>query len=365
MAQFGRYSSENLFKDATSTLMGLKQLAQQKEIAGKRTEIMKTQAETSAGHLKLAQEKQTAELQRRPVPERQFTTGEIAELKAMGGAVDKKLKGVKLSDSITPIANAIEEYTGQGYKKIDISRALKKNWDEYKQPALESLQKAMETAIQSGDKKALSELTQMHTDISSNEFVDKMMPACARNEKDLQEKKKPKEVKQERLYPTAEGWQPRVDAIGKLQPKGKGSGGKLTDFEKAYYQHNARTKDKLSRAEFRKKHWLSDPAIGQEMISLRQDKAYLKRETSALKRKVAKANKFPDIEMYQREAEDAKEQLELHALELKDIQAAMDGLLGKTPKTAHKYKTADAVKSAFRSGELSQKEAIKILTEQF
>ncbi len=203
MASFGRYSSENLFKDATSSLMGLKQLEQRKQIAGERTAIMKTQAETSAGHLKLAQEKQTAELQEKPVPERQFTTGEIAEFEAVGGALDKKLKGIKLSASITPVANAIKEYTEQGYKKIDISRALKKNRDEYKQPAMESLQKAMETAITSGDKKALAELTQMHTDISSNEFVDKMMPACARYEKDLMEAKpKPKEGKPQEKWTT-------------------------------------------------------------------------------------------------------------------------------------------------------------------
>ena len=77
MAQFGRYSSENLFEGATQTLMGLKALKQRGEIAGERTAIMKTQADTSKGHLDLAREKHKLDFDTKPVPEKPFTEGEI------------------------------------------------------------------------------------------------------------------------------------------------------------------------------------------------------------------------------------------------------------------------------------------------
>lgn len=340
MPQFGRYSSGNLLEGAVRTygmVEGLKERkagrVQRGSIAGRQQKIAEGQLKVSQDRLELDQEAQTAELKRTPVPERQFTTGEIANLKAMGGAIGKKL-GFKL-DTVTPIANAIEDFTAQGYKKIDVHRALKGDWGNYVKPAQESIQKAIETAISSNDKQTEKELSQLYTEISNPTFVDKMMPASARYEQDLQEAKKPKAGKTERLYPTKEGWQPRKDAIGKLQPDKKGGSSKMTDQEKRkkslkdnYYKQIAQARSAAKNI---------DPLMKDIDVDVKKVQEDAMAKAQILADEYVKAGgKLEDL-----------------------------GLEKPSLKKSKEYKTADEVKKAYQGGSLTEKEAEKILQKQF
>ena len=68
----------------------------------------------------------------------------------------------------------------------------------------------------------------------------------------------------------------------------------------------------------------------QELISIRQDNRFLKRELSKLRKQIQKTEKFPDVEFYQRELpglRDLKDNLEA---ELEDLKNRESELLGKT-----------------------------------
>jgi len=171
---------------------------------------------------------------------------------------------------------------------------------------------------------------------------------------------------QERLYDTEKGLQPRVDAIGKHGPggkggKGSGGGGKPSEFDKAYYDYRARhPKEDISRTDYRRKHYLTNPAIQQELISNRQEKRHLNRQNVMLKRTISKVKGiYKGSEMHEAAAADAREQLVLNNMELDELKTREDELLDKkTDKVMAKRPPASQHKGEYleniETGELEK-----------
>jgi len=330
MAQFGRYSSGNYLEGASRTLMSGIQLHQRGKIADRQLAISEGNLEVSQGQLELAQGKQTSELQKIPVYQRQVTEKEMATMEGGLGAIDKEL-GTKLVNTTKPVFNIIKNITAKGGNKFDIYTVLKQDWPKHVKPAQEGLKKMIAEAMANNDVEAVEKYGEMLNEISSEDFLDnELFPMCSAHAKELEKQAEVKTPKLERLYPTTEGWQERGDAVGKLQPKKSGSGagaravttwrdpeGKVHNLPNNVQPPKGSMKVNVSQ---------------QEMTSLRQDRAYIKREISTLKKKIARGEKFPDIEMYQREAEGAKEDLESYNMELEDLKIREDELLGKAPK---------------------------------
>ncbi|TET55074.1 MAG: hypothetical protein E3J54_00840 [Actinobacteria bacterium] len=355
MPQFGRYSSKNLFKDATSTLMGLKQLKQQKELAGERTEIMKTQAETSAGHLKLKEEAvPTAErpigdkgiettasgLTKMPKAVTPVTSGDIAAMEAHGEALDKQT-GAKLSVGYNMVANRMKDLTAQGYKRIDIYRDLKSGWPKYAEATQVEIKKTLVSEMNKpdGDQGKIDRLVELHTAVGSTDWLDAHMPASARYERDIQyerdlaEKKLPKAKvpKTERLYETVGGWQPRKEAVGKLKPVKKG--GKLTEKQKRQKTIRDNYYKQITQARSAAKG--IDPIMKDMEVDVKAVRADAIKKADILASEYVKAGgKLEDL-----------------------------GLAEEKPKgKAKKYKSDQDIKAAFQKGEITEQEAIKLLT---
>lgn len=231
MAQVGRFPVIDYMAGPSRTLMQGLALHQRGKIAGRQQDIAEGGLAVRERQVGVSEEKLALEKSKIPVPERQFSAGEISQLKAMGGAIGKKL-GFRLN-TVTPIANAIEGYTKQGYNKIDVYRALKGDWGNLVKPAQESIQKAMETAIASNDQKTLGELTQLQDELSSDTFVDKMMPASAQYETAYKRSQMPKPSKgfEEALTKGYEGKKGGLEKIESLY-KGKAKDSKTYDEPK-------------------------------------------------------------------------------------------------------------------------------------
>lgn len=335
MAQFGRYSSEDRLEGARHTLLQGMGLLQRKQALG----LKERQVNVQEREMELAKERQAKEFAETPVPERQFSPGEIAGLKAQGGAIAKKL-GFRLN-AVTPVANAITDFTKQGYKKIDVYRALKKEWPKYIKPAQESIMKAMEQTSVTGDSEEFAKLQQAYDEISSDKFLDQMMPASARYEEDIRKKEKlaklkaTKTSKPERLYETVTGWQEREKAIGKLKPRST-KGGKspkekrLNDLKKAYFDQE---KQKRSAAKN------IDPLMEDMESRVKEVQEDAAKKQEVIAKEYVKAGGKPE-----------------------DLGIGTPTQETKKPSS---YKTAEAVRAAHKAGKLGRQEALKILRSQF
>ena len=98
----------------------------------------------------------------------------------------------------------------------------------------------------------------------------------------------------------------------------------------------------------------------QELISLRQDKATLKRQISKIKA-------LPELDIYSTQKADLP-QLED---ELQDLIEREDQLLGKSEEPENsgelqtEFKTPDEVRSAFNAGKIDKQKALEILKRNF
>lgn len=321
----------------------------------------------------MSQEQLNESLKQVPKVHTPISSGEFAVMDAQIRNWSKA-NGMQMEKALAPFKNFAQNLTQtQGYTRYQTFKAAVENWDNLKVEPLKAIQKSLDNATELGDAKAIEKFAKMIDSFDAKpgetpEVLKGVFAASYQYDQDLKRKGAlpPPKKFEESLASTYKDDPKKTEELYKGMVKGKGAS-KPTDFEKAYFQHNSRTKDNLSRADFRKKHWLSDPAIGQEMTSLRQDRRYLNREISTLNRKIAKAKKFPDIEMYQREAESAKEQIEAYNSELDDLKTRESELLGKKQV---KYKSKEEVRAAYNKLPPDQKkkrkeEFARILMEQF
>ncbi len=355
MPQFGRYNSGpsgwdrslDIIKTSTGIINRHEQTALAKERQGL-DERKFTEDKKAVGLQQgLAERKQTLDEKKFkaevPVPERQMDAGEFTQLKALGGVIGKKL-GFRLN-SVTPIANKMEEYTKQGYAKIDVYRAIRGDWKNLMADGKKSIQKAMETALASNDVTKVNELTQLDTEISNESFVDKMMPACAKYEKDLQ-----KQPEKER---------------DKWETKTLPNGARIS-----INRETGEEKKVLGRPSKGGKSGSGQTPQEKRLKSLKDN--FYKQITQ--ERSAAKGIDFTNVAMgslVKEVSADAREKAKVLADEyvkeggkLEDLGLTKEDL-GTEKQTAKKYKSDKAVRDAFKKGTLTEKEAEKILQKQF
>lgn len=306
--------------------------------------------------------------QRETMAKSPVSAGEIALTQTL---LKNKMKtlGVKFDEPAQEIADQVSSM--KGFSKQQIFHSISENWPETKRTGLDKIKKAME-ATQGMEEKL--RLIKVYDEWDSGAVVKGMFPnvvayEAAENAKNMPKASIPK------IPTTIEGMV--VDAMKNpksyspedvkfardyLAKKQKSSTGAQARAITTWRSPDGKIHN-LPNNVAPPKGSLKVNVSNQELTSLRQDRAHIKRESSILKRKIAKAKKFPDIDMYQRDAESAKEQLESYNLELKDLKTRENELLGKKPKS--KYKSADGVRDAYKAGNLTKKEAASILQEQF
>ena len=171
-----------------------------------------------------------------------------SEVKASQIMLENRMKTMGVKDFNQPaeiIGNFVNQHKDSS--KVEIFHAVEDNWDRLKGPALEKMDKAMNMAAQNNNIEEVARLTKLREGWDSGAVVKEMFPNVIAYERQLAMGKPPdapktleavvaasatpaeaekllremkgKQAKQERLYPTTEGWKPRTDAIGKKKPK--------------------------------------------------------------------------------------------------------------------------------------------------
>lgn len=162
----------------------------------------------------------------------------------------------------------------------------------------------------------------------------------------------------ERLYPTENGYKPRQEAIGlKRERKLKDRAVKtwITPTKEVVHLPNNVLPPKGSKPYSTAGELEKRLTKTQELTSIRQDKATLKREINQIRG-------LPNLKVYQVQ----KARLPLLEDELQDLIAREKELLGKSSRKAKTpYKTAKDVKAAYKARKISKARAAQILRDQF
>ena len=176
----------------------------------------------------------------------------------------EKTNNLKIQTELQPFRNAAEAMSKNNYSRYDTYRAMKGEkgaWQNgLKKRPLDAIQKAIDRAMDAGNKEDIEKFAKMYEQFDSGEILNSIFAASYQYDQDLKRKgaideqknlpknaeaaiirelNKPKpdserletlrqmmtqgKAKEERLYPTTEGYQPREDAIGKMKPKGEKS----------------------------------------------------------------------------------------------------------------------------------------------
>lgn len=363
--RYGNYTSKD-YSHVPATILQAIGIQQRGKIADRQQDIAERGLDLDERQVKLAETKQQAEI---PVAETQFSAGEISGLKAADGAFGKKM-GFRLN-TFTPVANAIQDYTAQGYKKIDVYRAIKGDWNNLVKPARTNIQKAMEKAIESGDQQTLADLTELDTAMADKTFIDKFMPASAKYERDsLKTKDTPKSFEEALVNKIYEDGKVSLEEVRKLETYMEGSDKPAKAYDKPYIGPlgNLLQKEKDSEKVTRisGKGGSGQAPKAKKLKTIRDN--YYKQITQA--RSAAKNIDFTNVAMgslVKNVRKDAREKADILAKEYVEAGGKLEDLGLKEPEkeTIKKYKSADAVKAAFKKGTLTEKEATKILMEKF
>jgi|GEM_PF-4942566 len=340
MAQFGRYSTDDPLKNLPNTALNFIESQRRKKEGEKKLDLAERGMKLSEGQLKFAQKKEKTKQEQIEPYKKPFSPAEIMKIDAVGGVIDKQL-GVKLSGKITPIANTIKNYTEQGYRKIDVYRALKKDWGKHAEPALESLKKFTIEAMANNDVKAVAKYGELYNDLADPDFIDKFMPACARYESDQQKKPEAKEkwttktLSSGARIQTEETTKKERVVLGR-KPEGKKRGsGKMSPKEKRLKTLRENYFKQIAAARSAAKN--IDPLMGDIEVDVKAVREDAKKKAKILAEEYVKeGGKLEDL-----------------------------GLEKEKSKKTKEYKTAEDVRTDFKAGKISEKEAEKILQKKF
>jgi len=213
----------------------------------------------------MSQEQLNESLKQVPKVHTPISSGEFAVMDAQIRNWSKA-NGMQMEKALAPFKNFAQNLTQtQGYTRYQTFKAAVENWDNLKVEPLKAIQKSLDNATELGDAKAIEKFAKMIDSFDAKpgetpEVLKGVFAASYQYDQDLKRKgaideqknlpknaeaaiirelNKPKpdserletlrqmmtqgKAKEERLYPTTEGYQPREDAIGKMKPKGEKS----------------------------------------------------------------------------------------------------------------------------------------------